>query len=377
MRLKIAVMKLFDLCSRLDKLPYKCSKDSKFEYLFQRELRSYLFELELPLTYYNKMRDEYGLRIEWKENLLRLDEFLGGKFQDSLKEKIKQHEEKMEEIERKKKEKLRREKSKIVSRFQKREKVEVYDEERLLSLLGHFEYTHRYSPYFDCHGCGFDLEGDLLRIGKRKICPDCIKEMLRHPGLSWYHNHVRFKKEAFLIDFKKVLNDKDYIEELKNKMKPFKSRERAFDWIYEQQSDAEHYSEGEDEVWLLQLKGTSYEEREDLLKKMNQNSPIIFEIEKGNPHDKYAVGVWSEIEGKKEHIGYVPASVSMKFNQILQNKHYLEPVIHSFYVNEYKHSHPDEFGEWETFYSEVNTLCMEVRINKKIISELEKMQEEK
>ena len=249
-RLKIGVMKLFDLCSRLDKVPYKRSSDERYSYLFQSDLRSYLYQLGLSLTYYNKMYKEYGLKKDWKENILKIDEFLGGKFQDSLKEKIMEHEKEMEILEKKKKEQEKLRKSKLISRFQQVEKVQEYRTKELLKSLP-FDYPSRYNPYFSCFVCGFELNEMWRIIGSRKVCDDCMESVLEHYGVSWYHNHIRYKQEALEEDIKKVLADKDFIEEIKTKKKPIRSREISLNWILEENDEYSFYEDKEGTVYFL------------------------------------------------------------------------------------------------------------------------------
>lgn len=364
-RLKLGVMKMFELCSRLDKVPYKRSSDERFAYLFQSDLRNYLYELGLSLTYYNKMYKEFGLKKDWKENILKIDEVLGGKFQDSLKDKIKDHEKEMELLEKKKKEQEKARKSKLKSRFQQVEKVNEYRTQELISILD-FDYPSHYNPYFSCFVCSFELNERWRIIGSRKVCGDCMESVLEHYGVSWYHNHIRYKKEAFEEDIKKVLADKDFIEEIKTKKKPLRSREISLNWILDENDDFSFYEDKGSTIYFLQLKGVSYENRSDLLSQMNKENKLWFEQEKGNVHDRHAVSVWTEISNENRMVGYVPAAVSERFYTLLEAGHHLNPFINSFYTKRYSYKYPDQEYEevWHEYEGDIYTICMEVKLSK-------------
>ena len=167
-RLMIGVIKLFNLCASLDKEPYKCSKEEKYSYLFDERLRNYLFELNLPLTYYNKYREEYGLRKDWKENILALDNFISGKNQVKLNTLINEHQERMSVIKQQVKENKNKEKRQLKSHYNQKKRRKNDNTDVLMEKLS---ATIRYPYYhkeFKCDVCGFFEEHGRMRAHKKE-----------------------------------------------------------------------------------------------------------------------------------------------------------------------------------------------------------------
>jgi hypothetical protein len=362
-RLKVAVVKLFKLCASLDKEPYKCSNDSKYEYLFDSHLRNYLFELDTPLTYYNKQRQAYGLRKEWRNHLLEIDKVISGSHQERLQELIEAHNNRMQQIEERKKEKQRIEKSKLNSYYKKEDKIKEDKRYELLAKLNDFLY-YPYDRHFKCDVCDFYSTSGKFKAHKKEICTECLAEFLSKPVLAWYHNHIKFKAEELKNDLRKAIKNEEFEKEVHEVVKDKKANRIALDNVLESRVEWETFEKDGLVTYYFQLKGTSYEGRESFIEHMRYSTKeykVWFVREPDNGYDRFAIGVWTRIEGKEHKIGYVPASISEKLSSHLDAGIKLSPIIMDFYTKDYTYRHyMEEINDWRWESDYLETACLKV-----------------
>ena len=377
-RFKVAFIRTLEQCMRLDKEPYKCSDDmEKYGELFNKDFRYYLFELDLPLTYFNKRLEKYGLRKEWRENLLKLDEMYQGRYKERLKEKIFEHNKKMEELEKKKRQQKKEELAKLQSHYGKETERKENKKNFLFSELGKLNITkHPYrNQYFRCDHCMTDSNETYVKILKKSVCRDCIMEFLKIPEMSWYHNHTRFKPEELREDLKRAMKDEEKAKIVRSIVSARKAKENAFDRVVYEKAEYAEYPRENDYCAYLQLKGVMFDNRDkvlDLIRAYQEEykdfPKIYFKKEPDNPHDENAVAVYVKLPGLDMMAGYVPKMVSERVFVMLTGGFNLKPYISCFYTKEYSYRFFDEDSEdWEWEESSHETLCINIFMEREAI----------
>ena len=188
---------------------------------------------------------------------------------------------------------------------------------------------------------------------------------MKLPALSWYHDHIQYKEEELRNDLRRAFTNADYIEMVKEIAQEAKGESKAIEQITEDFQEWNLYKRKEITTVYFQLKGTSYEDREQLVNQMKDEQKIWFVREKENEYDSKAVGVWTEIEGKEHKIGYVPASISENISAVLDAGVQLTPIIMSYYTKKYSFSYYiEELNDWERDSNFIDTCCIKITFDK-------------
>ncbi len=79
---------------------------------------------------------------------------------------------------------------------------------------------------------------------------------------------------------------------------------------------------------IARVAGVTFEERQDLLKKVTDKTPIKLERDRRNEYDFNAIKVLAEIDGEWAHVGFLPKTMSKNVAKSLDDGLKLEAGVH-------------------------------------------------